>query len=133
MVSYAINGSILEVRGEGEYGTGEITAVLIAARNDRRRTTPTYLLVDIRESESSPTVGDIQARLAVVQQQLGETMAPAIAFVVRGVARERLANIYQERAEEAGEGFRIQVFTEPEAARAWLTEQGADISDSMRR
>lgn len=125
MVSYLINGSILEIRGEGDYGTGEITAVLIAARNDRRRTTPTYLLVDIRESESSPTVGDIQARLAVVRQQLAETMAPAIAFVVRGVARERLANIYQARAGEVGQGFRIQVFTDPEAARAWLKTQGA--------
>lgn len=125
MVSYVINGSILEVRGEGEYGTGEITRVLIAARNDRRRTTPTYLLVDIRESESSPTVGDVQARLAVVQQQLGETMAPAIAFVVRGVARERLANIYQARAGEGDSGFRIEVFTDPEAARVWLKEQGA--------
>ena len=125
MVSYVINGSILEVRGEGEYGTGEITRVLIAARNDPRRTTPTYLLIDIRESESSPTVGDVQARLAVVQQQLGETMAPAIAFVVRGVARERLANIYQARVGEGGGNFRIEVFTDPVAARVWLKEQGA--------
>jgi hypothetical protein len=125
MVSYAINGSILEVRGEGEYGTGEITAVLIKARNDPRRTTPTYLLVDIRESESSPTVGDVQARLAVVQQQLGASMAPAVAFVARGVARERLAHTYQARAEDAGNGFRIEVFTEPASARAWLQTQGA--------
>lgn len=125
MVSYEINGSILEVRGEGEYGTGEITAVLIAAKNDPRRSTPTYLLVDIRESESSPSVGDVQARLAVVRQQLGETMAPAIAFVVRGVGRERLANIYQTRAEDARNGFHIEVFTDPQAARAWLKERGA--------
>ena len=125
MVSYVINGSILEIRGEGEYGTGEITAVLIAARNDPRRTTPTYLLIDIRESESSPSIGDVQARLAVVQQQLGETMAPALAFVVRGVARERLANIYQARAREGDVGFQIEVFPDPEAARAWLKAQGA--------
>jgi hypothetical protein len=125
MVSYVINGSILEVRGEGEYGTGEITRVLIAAKNDPRRATPTYLLVDIRESGSSPTVADIQARLAVVQQQLAETMAPAVAFVVRGTARERLANIYQARAREGASRFRIEVFPDPEAARAWLKEQGA--------
>ena len=125
MVSYVINGPILEIRGEGEYGTGEITAVLIAARNDPRRSTPTFLLIDIRESESSPSIGDVQARLAVVQQQLGATMAPAIAFVVQGVARDRLAQIYQARAEDAGSGFRIEVFTEPQAARAWLKQQGA--------
>ena len=125
MVSYVINGSILEVRGEGEYGTGEITAVLIAAKNDPRRATPTFLLIDIRESESSPSIGDVQARLAVVQQQLGATMAPAVAFVVRGIARDRLAQIYQARAEEDGTSFRIQVFTEPQAARAWLAAQGA--------
>ncbi len=125
MVSYVINGSILEIRGEGEYGTGEITRVLIAAKGDPRRTTPTYLLVDIRESESSPSIGDVQARLAVVQQQLGETMAPAVAFVARGVARERLANIYQARAREGGAGFLIEVFPDPETARAWLKEQGA--------
>ena len=125
MVSYVINGSILEVRGEGQYGTCEITRVLIAARNDPRRTTPTHLLIDIRESASSPSIGDVQARLAVVQQQLGETMAPAIAFVVRGVARERLANIYQARAREGDGGFRIEVFADPDAARAWLKEQGA--------
>ena len=125
MVSYVINGSILEIRGEGEYGTGEITAVLIAARNDPRRTTPTYLLIDIRESGSSPSIGDVQARLAVVQQQLGETMAPALAFVVRGVARERLANIYQARAREGDAGFQIEVFPDPETARAWLKAQGA--------
>ena len=125
MVSYEIRGSILEVKGEGEYGTGEITAVLIAAKNDPRRSTPTFLLIDIRESESSPSIGDVQARLAVVQQQLGATMAPVVAFVVRGVARDRLAQIYQARAEEDGTSFRIQVFTEPQAARAWLVEQGA--------
>ena len=124
MVSYVINGPILEVRGEGEYGTGEITAVLIAAKHDPRRTSPTLLLIDIRESGSSPTVADVQARLAVVQQQLGASLAPVVAFVVRGVARERLANLYQSRAEDAG-SFRIEVFTDPEAARAWLKEQGA--------
>jgi hypothetical protein len=125
MVSYDIHGSILEVKGEGEYGTGEITAVLIAAKNDPRRSTPTFLLIDIRESESSPSIGDVQARLAVVQQQLGATMAPVVAFVVRGAARDRLAQIYQARAEEDGNSFRIQVFTEPQAARAWLEAQGA--------
>ena len=125
MVSYLINGPILEIRGEGEYGTGEITAVLIAAKNDPRRMSPTFLLIDIRESESSPSIGDVQARLAVVQQQLGASMAPAIAFVVRGVARERLANIYQARAREGDGGFQIEVFSDPEAARAWLKAQGA--------
>ena len=125
MVSYVINGPILEVRGEGEYGTGEITAVLIAARNDPRRTTPTHLLIDIRESESNPSIGDVQARLAVVQQQLGASMAPAVAFVVTGVARDRLAQIYQRRAQDAGNTFRIEVFTDPEAARTWLKAQGA--------
>jgi len=125
MVSYEIHGSILEVRGEGEYGTGEITAVLIAARNDPKRTTPTFLLVDIRESESSPSIGDVQARLAVLQQQLGASLAPVVAFVVRGVGRDRLAQIYRARAEDDGTAFRIQVFTDPQAARAWLKEQGA--------
>jgi hypothetical protein len=125
MVSYVINGSILEVTGEGEYGTGEITAVLIAAKNDPRRPSPTFLLVDIRESESNPSIGDVQARLAVVQQQLGATMAQTMAFVVRGVARDRLAQIYQARAQEAGNAFRIEVFTDPEEARAWLKTHGA--------
>jgi hypothetical protein len=37
MVSDEIHGSILEVRGEGAYGTGEITAVPIAPKNDPRR------------------------------------------------------------------------------------------------
>ena len=125
MVSYTINGPILELRGEGEYGTGEITAVLIAAKNDPRRSTPTYLLVDIRESESTPSIGDVQARHAVVQQQLGASMAPAIAFVVRGVARDRLAQIYQARSEDAGNGLRIEVFTDPQEARVWLKAQKA--------
>lgn len=125
MVSYVINGSILEITGEGEYGTGEITAVLIAAKNDPRRPSPTFLLVDIRESESNPSIGDVQTRLAVVQQQLGATMAPTVAFVVRGVARDRLAQIYQARAQETGNMFRIEVFTDPETARAWLKTHGA--------
>jgi hypothetical protein len=125
MVSYVINGAILEITGEGEYGTGEITAVLIAAKNDPRRPSPTFLLVDIRESESSPSIGDVQARLAVVQQQLGASMAPTVAFVVRGVARDRLAQIYQARAQESGNMFRIEVFTDPETARAWLKTHGA--------
>jgi hypothetical protein len=125
MVSYVINGAILEITGEGEYGTGEITAVLIAAKNDPRRPSPTFLLVDIRESESNPSIGDVQARLAVVQQQLGASMAPTVAFVVRGVARDRLAQIYQARAQESGNMFRIEVFTDPETARAWLKTHGA--------
>ena len=125
MVSYAINGPILEIRGEGEYGTGEITRVLIAAKNDPLRATPTYLLVDIRESESTPSPADVQARVAVVQQQLGDSMAPAIAFVVRGLGRDRLAQIYQTRVQDAGTGFRIETFTDPDAARTWLKQQGA--------
>ena len=125
MVSYVINGAILEITGEGEYGTGEITAVLIAAKNDPRRPSPTFLLVDIRESESNPSIGDVQTRLAVVQQQLGGTMAPTVAFVVRGLARDRLAQIYQARAQEGGNVFRIEVFTDPATARAWLKTHGA--------
>jgi hypothetical protein len=125
MVSYVINGAILEITGEGEYGTGEITAVLIAAKNDPRRPSPTFLLVDIRESQSNPSIGDVQARLAVVQQQLGATLAPTVAFVVRGVGRDRLAQIYQARSEDVGAGFRIEVFTDPEAARVWLRTHGA--------
>src|SRR6476659_1163819 len=120
MVSYVINGSILEIRGEGEYGTGEITRVLIAAKHDPRRSTPTCLLIDIRDSGSSPSIADVKARLAVFQQQLGESMAPAVAFVVRGVARERLANIYQAYARERGDGLQIEVFPDPETARTWL-------------
>src|SRR5258708_11421667 len=120
MVSYVINGAILEVTGEGEYGTGEITAVLIAAKNDPRRPSPTFLLVDIRESQSNPSIGDVQARLAVVQQQLGATLAPTVAFVVRGMGRDRLAQIYQARSEDVCVGFRIEVVTDPQAARAWL-------------
>jgi hypothetical protein len=125
MVTYVINGPILEIRGEGEYGTGEITAVLIAAKNDPRRRTPTFLLVDIRESQTSPTVSDIEMRIAVLRQQLGDSMAPALAFVVRGVARDRIAHIYQARVEDAGSTTGIEVFTEPETARAWLQQQGA--------
>ena len=52
-------------------------------------------------------------------------LIPAIAFVVRGTARARLANIYQARAREGDSGFQIEVFPDPEAARAWLKEQGA--------
>src|SRR3954467_569456 len=104
MVSYVINGSILEIRGEGEYGTGEITRVLIAAKHDPRRSSPTYLLVDIRESESSPSIADMQARVAVVQQQLGESMAPAIAFVARGGGRGRLPKNNSARPPRGGTG-----------------------------
>lgn len=125
MVSYVINGPIVEIRGEGEYGTGEITAVLIAAKNDRRRITPTFLLVDIRESETSPSAADVEMRIAVLRQQLGDSMAPALAFVVRGVAKDRIAPLYRSRAEDAGSAIRIEVFTEPEAARVWLKTQGA--------
>ena len=45
--------------------------------------------------------------------------------VVRGVARDRLAQIYQARAQESGNMFRIEVFTDPETARAWLKTHGA--------
>jgi hypothetical protein len=126
MVSYVINGSILELHGEGEYGTGEITALLIRAKNDSRRLSPTLLLIDIRDSTSNPSYGDIQARLAIVQQQLGPTMAPAVAFVVRGNAGERLAQIYQRAANETG-GIRIEVFTDPQSARDWLQGRGSQI------
>jgi len=131
MVSYVINGSILELRGEGEYGTGEITMVLIAAKNDPKRVVPSFLLIDIRESGSNPSIGDVSARLAVLRHQLGGTMAPAVAFVVRGLARDRLAHIYQARAEEDHtRPIRVQVFTEPAAARVWLEAQGAVASDT---
>jgi hypothetical protein len=50
-------------------------------------------------------------------------MAPVIAFVVRGVARDRLAHIYQALAESTS-GIHIEVFTDPEAARDWLKDQG---------
>ena len=37
----------------------------------------------------------------------------------------RIAHIYQARAEDVGRQIRIEVFTAPEAARAWLKGQGA--------
>jgi hypothetical protein len=125
MVSYVINGPILELKGEGAYGTGEITAVLIAARRDPRLPSPALLLIDIRESEINHTFADVRARLSIVQQQFGPTMAPFIAFVVTGAAREHLAQIYQTLAKEIS-SIQIEIFADPQTARDWLKDRSAD-------
>ena len=122
MLTYSISGPILELKGVGVYATEDVAAVLTAAKNDPHFPTPTRLLIDIRESEISHSFADVRARLTLIEEQLGRSMVPFVAFVVVGVARDRLAQIYQTRAKETS-AFHIEVFTDPGEARAWLVSQ----------
>ena len=119
MITYRINGPLLEVTGVGVYTTEDVDAMYVAAKNDPALPIPTLLLVDIRESEMVHTFSDVRDRLRVLEKHLGLIMAPYIAFVVSGVARDRLAQLYKARAAAAAE-VQVEIFNDPEAAREWL-------------
>jgi hypothetical protein len=93
--------------------TRDVEAVLVAATRDLQLPKPTLLLIDIRDS----SVADIRERLTLIQQR---TMARFVAFVVPGMARDRLAQIYRTQ----GEAIRthIEVFPDAQSARAWLVD-----------
>jgi hypothetical protein len=114
LVTYTINGPILEITLEGSYTTQEIADVVIAAKADPALPLPLFLLSDFRESLLTPSFTDMGARFRLIQD-----LAPTrVAMVVSGVARERLARIYQTRATDSG--LQIEVFSDLQAARDWL-------------
>jgi hypothetical protein len=128
MVSYTINGPILEITAEGSYTTEDVASVLIAAKADARLISPTLLLSDFRESHVTPSFADVNARLSLTQEHVAPTLA---ALVISGVARERLAHIYQTRAAQTS-GLQIEVFTDPQAARDWLLRNAATANVKKR-
>src|SRR5258706_1963565 len=115
MITYAINGPILEVQGVGVYATEDVAAMYLAAKRDPLLPIPTLLLADIRESAMAHSFSDVRDRLLIIEKELGFIMAPFMAIVVSGVARDRLAQLYQSRAAETG-GFQIEIFTDLQAA-----------------
>ena len=117
-VTYAIQGPIVEVTGEGAYTTADIAETLATAHRDPAWPSPALFLVDIRQSQITHTFQDIAAKLSLLQ-----TVSPRVAFVVAGAAREYLAQIYRSRAEATGE-IQVEVFSDAETARAWLRDPG---------
>jgi hypothetical protein len=101
----------------GRDATAEVEAVLVAASRDPQLPKPTLLLIDTRDSEMTHSFTDVSKRLSLIRQH---TRAPFVAFVVSGVARERLAQIYRRRGEVMG--THIEVFPDLQGARAWLVD-----------
>ncbi len=123
MITYTINGPILEIKGIGVYSTQDVAAMYLAAKNDPLLPIPTLLLADIRESTMVHSFSDVRDRLLIIEKQLGLIMAPFMAIVVSGVARDRLAQLYQSRAAETGQ-VQIEIFTNLNVARDWLLSRG---------
>jgi hypothetical protein len=117
MLTYRIDGPIVEVTGDGAYGTPEVEAVFGAAATDPRCPQPPLLLIDIRNSEMAHSIADVGDRLVLMRERM---RAPLIAFVVEGAARERLAQIYRARGETMG--IQVEVFPDVQTARAWLVD-----------
>ena len=119
MLIYTIDGPILEVTGVGAYVTRDVEAVLVAAAGDPQLPKPTLMLIDIPDSEMAHSFTDVTKRLSLIQQHMS---APCVAFVASGVARDRLAQIYRTRGAELRTS--IEVFPDPQSARAWLVDGG---------
>ena len=117
MLTYRIDGPIVEVTGNGAYGTHDVQAVLAAAAADPGCPQSPLLLIDIRASEMAHTIADVGDRLKLMQRYL---KAPFVAFVAEGAARGRLAQIYSARGETMG--IHIEVFSGLQSARAWLVD-----------
>ena len=116
-VTYAIRGPVVEVTGDGAYTTADVAAMLDAATRDPACPLPVLLLIDIRRSEITHMFRDVVARTALLQ-----AMAPRVAFVAAGEAREHLAQVYRTRADLTG--IRVEVFGDVDAAREWLLLPG---------
>lgn len=119
MVRYEIAGNILAIVGAGTYTTEEIAAALSAAKNDPSLPSPVRLLIDISRSDMVHSLDDVRARLELIRQHFGRTQH--VAFVASGVARMRLAEIYQRRAQDAA--IQVAIFSERIAAENWLHQQ----------
>jgi hypothetical protein len=117
MVTYAIDGSILEIMAEGAYTTEDIASTFAEAKSDPRLpASPRLLLIDFHQSQASPSFMDLRSRWGLIQQ-----LEPRrVAFVVATVAQDRLGQLYRGHATEAGGAPPIEVFTDLEAAREWL-------------
>jgi hypothetical protein len=125
MLTYAIDGPILEVKGDIIDGTRDVEAVLVNASCDPRLPHPTLVLIDMRTSLVTHSFVEVTERLSLIRQH---TRAPFVALVVDGRGRHRLAHMYRTRG--AALGSRIEVFSDIKSAQAWLVECGRRSSTS---
>jgi len=128
-VSYEINGSFSSSGARG-VRTRQITRVMIASET---RSPPDDADISPRrhpEMQSSPRSATLKARLAVVQQQRGETMAPGDCLrSARGMAREGSRKDTQgTRPGGSGRVLHRSVFGIRGGPRVWLKEQGAELT-----
>jgi hypothetical protein len=116
IVTYAIDGPIVEVTAQGAYTTEEIASTFAAVKADSRLPARPLLLIGFHESQADPSYADFRSRWTLIQ----DLEPRRIAFVVAAVAQERLAHLYQGHGAEIGGAPPIAVFVELQAAREWL-------------
>ena len=117
MLTYRIDGPIVEVTGDGKYVTPEVETVIDAAATDPDCPQSPLLLIDIRNSQMAHSMADMSEGFVLMPQRL---KAQLVAFVAEGPARDRLAQVYRARGETMG--IHIEVFPDVQSARAWLVE-----------
>ena len=68
MISHAIDGSLVVIRADGKYTSDDIRATFNAALSDPKLPPKARLLIDARESLANPTINEMEARLAMLEE-----------------------------------------------------------------
>ena len=114
MLSHRIRGRLLTLTVKGRYSPDERDAFLDTIGADPAVPSRAVLMIDIRELEFNPAVGDgLRALIARIGPKLGTVCA-----VVASDARWKLAQEFQRAA--SSQQLRVVVFRDEASARDWL-------------
>ena len=119
MLAYHLEGDFVVLISAGSrVQASEVRGVLKAAAEDPRINGSGLLLVDTRQSTARPTLDEIRKNFSYFKVLSGR-IRPFAAIVVCPVNSHLVGKMYQLEARMRA-GLRVEIFTEPAKARAWL-------------
>jgi len=119
-VSWALesDGSVLHLRSGPRFSSEELAEAVRAALDDPAARLPLAVLWDNRGSEESVPQEELRRRVERIADR-PDRIAPRVAMVVSDPLHFGLARVGASYAENRG--IRVEIFSDLESARAWLT------------
>ena len=119
LLSYRIDGPILEITTEGATSADEYRTLLETALEDPNLPHKPFLLSDSALASGEASAKDV-AEMALVTLRLRDRFAPFKAVVATRSLIYGLARLYERRLDIDGAGVECRVFSTTSDAKAWL-------------
>ena len=120
-LTYTVSGRRLELASTSTalHTVDEASRIFKGIRNDPGVPTGAGLLVDVRTFHQPLNTQEVHQRLVTLFDELGSTLAPVCAFVIRDTLPHAVTATFAQEFGQA-RGIRVMTCRDIAEARAWL-------------